>query len=1297
MSTTDGYAELEIDLHRVPAGGYQVELRFTDPAAEAEVAPERGTAVLDLAALLTLQLDPDTYGRTLADGLFHDANVRELYGRARAVTEAAGRFLRLRLLLGPSALGLHALRWELLCDPETGTPVATSERTLFSRFMLSRDYRPVELRPRAELKALVAVVAPSDLADYELSEIDVGAEVGRSRESMGAYGDGSGMAVEVIGEAEPVTLERLAARLNEGGDVLYLVCHGALLRSQVPVLFLQDEDGRTAQVEGEELARAVAGLRRPPRLVVLASCQSAGTEAGTTAAMTATAETSLAPLLAAAGVPAIVAMQGRITVQTVAKAMPVFFRELLRDGQIDRALAVARGAVRECHDAWMPALYLRLKRGCIWRQPGSDGEEEARRPAPGVPLLRAWPPPEFPEQPYPVLLPYTHPELMAGREEEIAELRRRLRTPVAILGLGAPSGTGKSSLLLAGLVPALRSEGRPVAVVRHPHEPGLAGHLLADLLDDAPESPDGDWHGFVERLGEVERLAGEAPLLVLDQLEDVLRPEADAARGRLGSLLAATTRRRPGTEEPLCRWLLAYRTEVHGELLSWLEDVLADAGDAAAALPYDLSGPDRFQGLALAPLATPPPGGDALAEATRRFQAAIEKPLATRTAAGRPSYGLRFAPEHAERLARAFAAARLARPEAPLVPELQVVLAHLVDRARPDGLLSLPGDPEELVGQALADHLRRALESAFPTGTAGAGTRRARALLALRELATTTGGRDEGVRADKLARAIDEDGERILEELATPLTRLVVLRDAPDGLRYVLSHDRMAEVVVRMVEEEGQHGKLLVDAELLALRRFVALKTALHLAGEENATRISRRQTRTIAAHAEALLWNEDRRAWWAAYRKRRRADLRRARALTAAALVLLALLSWGTWSWVRERQQRHALMAQVVGGEPGAALRALDELADDPETSDDALLALLRRRREARGVVMDVLEQGLGGIPEEDLNRVVLRTVELALPWVEENPEDQNLIANLVWALDYGPGRDSSSAAEVQALRDQVLEPLRKLRPPPPIAPDDPDWIEVPGGTFLMGSPEGEGKDDERPQHEVTVSAFRMLRHEVTNAEYRLLVPDHEGEDDLPAAYVSWYQATTWAAWLGGRLPTEAEWEYAARAGCLYAYCTRAGLEATVDDVAWTIRNSRDPATGEPVPSPVMQHEPNPWGFYDMLGNLWEWTTDWYAEYPARPLPAGPQHDRWGPAASGGGRMDRGGRRVDRGGSFWYRADWARVAKRYWVAPVNDSPYQGFRVLLPAAPHDREFKEKEGPSNLPEEPLEGHNSIDPR
>ncbi len=892
--------------------------------------------------------------------------------------------------------------------------------------------------------------------------------------------------------------------------------------------------------------------------------------------------------------------------------------------------------------------------------------------------LRAWPPPELPEQPYPVLLPYSHPDLLAGRDGEISKLWRLLEMPVPILGLSAPSGTGKSSLLIGGLVPLLRAAGVPVAVERHPTEAGIASRLIGDLLEGADLPADYDAPTFVDRLAEAERLAGAAPVLVLDQFEDLLDKGAVAARIVLGTLMASSLARRPGLPAPPCRWLIAYRREFYGALKVWLSDVLRDARAAEITstrrLPHDLSGPERFHRMALTPLATSRPGTqDTLAESTRVFLAAIETPL--RHSSPRPLSAEReaqstteasearwfpwfFAPGHAERLARAFAEARTARPEAPLAPELQVVLAHLLTQAGPDGSLIVPEDAGSLIDEALDEHLHRALRAAFPTDSADGSTRRARALLALRELATSTGRREEGLSSEQLARAIGENGEAVLEQLATPLTRLVWVREAADGLRWTLSHDRLAEAVVRLVDEEGQRGALMIDSELLALRRFVTLRTELfHSGQEETSTQISERRFRGIDLHAQALLWDPARQSWFAACRHRRRSDRLRFAGLASTALLVLFLIGLGAWTWAGREAEHRALLGQVVGAEPDTALKALYRLTSKADTDSSQLLALLKQRE----VPMDVLEWGLDGLEEPQRGEAVLRVVEIALPWIEASPNDSVLIANVVSALDFSPQRIPQLAAKTQTLRDRVLEPLRRLRPPPPLPErDDPDWIWVPSGSFLMGTPaDEEGEDTERPQHEVAVSSFRMLRHEVTVGQYRRLVPGHQLDtgESLPAAYVNWYAAYTYAAWLGGRLPTEAEWEFAARADCLFAYCDHEGQETPVDAVAWTLRNSQDPVTEGFAPRPVMTLKPNPWGFYDMSGNLWEWTLDAYTDYPE-----GPQPDAWGPPPSGG-------RYVNRGGSFGNVARWSRVANRSKLVPTSGNRYQGFRVVLPGPP----------------------------
>jgi hypothetical protein len=371
------FPELELGLYRLHSDSYQVELRFTDsdPDNQAEIAPQRLPAALDLQQLLTLQHDPGHYGATLAEQLFSDEQIRLAWAQVKTAVESREQPLRLRLLIGPGTPELHSVRWELLRDPQTGATLATSQKILFSRFMLSQDWRPLRLRPKTELSALVAISAPHNLANYQLAAVDLPAQLAMVREQLASID------LHIIGRDQPLTLDNLLAGLRTGPDILYLVCHGALTRQGVPILYLQDESAAVKVIKGDDLALRITELTQPPRLAVLASCDSAAVHAASpdTADVESSAQlshTALAPRLAEAGVPAVLAMQGQISMATVAKAMPIFFSELLKDGQIDRALAVARGTVREQNDSWMPALFLRLKRGRIWYVPGFTGGGE---------------------------------------------------------------------------------------------------------------------------------------------------------------------------------------------------------------------------------------------------------------------------------------------------------------------------------------------------------------------------------------------------------------------------------------------------------------------------------------------------------------------------------------------------------------------------------------------------------------------------------------------------------------------------------------------------------------------------------------------------------------------------------------------------------------------------------------------------------------------------------------------------------------------------------------------------------
>ncbi|MDF1580008.1 MAG: formylglycine-generating enzyme family protein [Desulfuromonadales bacterium] len=241
-------------------------------------------------------------------------------------------------------------------------------------------------------------------------------------------------------------------------------------------------------------------------------------------------------------------------------------------------------------------------------------------------------------------------------------------------------------------------------------------------------------------------------------------------------------------------------------------------------------------------------------------------------------------------------------------------------------------------------------------------------------------------------------------------------------------------------------------------------------------------------------------------------------------------------------------------------------------------------------------------------------------------------------------------------------------------------EFVRIPGGCFQMGSPANE-KDrgsDEGPVHEVCVDGFSIGKFEVTNAQYRKYKSGHTSKDyggnslngdDQPAIYVSWEDATEYAKWLSRqtgksfRLPTEAEWEYAARAGTRTARWwgespDQACRNANVADQSakrkwsnWTVHNCDD---GYAVTAPVGRFAANAFGLHDMLGNVWEWCQDWYdSGYYAK----SPRQNPQGPSG--------GSDRVHRGGSWTSGARLVRASNRNGGAPGNRYNYLGFRLLI--------------------------------
>jgi hypothetical protein len=356
----DEYADLELSLQR--AETYQVEFRFSQPHSDADISLLT-QASFDLSALADLSLLPNDYGTALTSGLFMDEKLRTAFAQARVSAQSLNLPLRFRIAIGASAPELHNLLWELLRNPADNASLATDENILFSRYLASQDWHPVRLKPKGELRALVMLANPSDLGSYKLAALDVQAELQRARTGLGEI-PLSTLPVENT----PATLANLIAGLRDSAqpvEIFYLVCHGALVNGQ-PILFLEDDAGKTDKVAGNELVTRLKELQNRPSLVLLVSCQSAGNASND-------ALSALGPRLAEIGIPAILAMQSNLSMETSAIFLPVFFKELQRDGQIDRALSVARGAVRTRPDYWAPVLFMRLKSGRLWYTPGFGG------------------------------------------------------------------------------------------------------------------------------------------------------------------------------------------------------------------------------------------------------------------------------------------------------------------------------------------------------------------------------------------------------------------------------------------------------------------------------------------------------------------------------------------------------------------------------------------------------------------------------------------------------------------------------------------------------------------------------------------------------------------------------------------------------------------------------------------------------------------------------------------------------------------------------------------------------------
>jgi len=262
-----------------------------------------------------------------------------------------------------------------------------------------------------------------------------------------------------------------------------------------------------------------------------------------------------------------------------------------------------------------------------------------------------------------------------------------------------------------------------------------------------------------------------------------------------------------------------------------------------------------------------------------------------------------------------------------------------------------------------------------------------------------------------------------------------------------------------------------------------------------------------------------------------------------------------------------------------------------------------------------------------------------------------------------------------------------------------------IPAGTFIMGSPTSEvNRYSDETQHSVTLTAFRMSKYEITNAQYaaflnaksissdglyaagayptETLIYDSQvswddfgihfswdfglhysnsqwipamGYENAPVIYVTWYGATEYATYVGGTLPTEAQWEYACRAGTTTPFNIGYFLTNLQANYQWGSPyngGTNTVTTSLNKPQTVGTYAPNGYGLYDMHGNVWEWCADWYGTYPT--------NTQTNPTGAGIGEF-----RVYRGGCYWVAAQDCRSTIRSYIGPGMGTYDLGFRVVL--------------------------------
>jgi WD40 repeat protein len=516
-----------------------------------------GKLRLDREALLAVELDPKAYGLLLFNALFA-GDIRRAYDKTMGLAEATtGGRLRVRLWVDNEAVELHAFQWERLYHLYRGraVPLATSTLTPFSRYTSLEIHEPPPIS-ETPVRMLVAISNPLDLPGG-LQPANVEAEIENLWQALGDLQREGKLAVTLLpgrGGLGPELRQRVEASgwtvadgptdldnvvgLMMGAHIFHFIGHGHFRRKTEhgpgqAALFLEKPDGRWQAVADDVIVSTLTSAGTLPHLIFLVACESATRDVKAESPFV-----GLGPKLVQTGVPAVVAMQAQVPVELARQLSAEFYRRLVEHGEVDQALNQARLKVfDQDRTEWaIPVLFMRTRRGKLFGEP--EGDEEA--PAPGAPPYKGL---EYFDE--------KDADKFFGREALVARLAGHLRESRFLAVILGASGSGKSSAVRAGLIPALRRgkelfDGSlpPEGCARWPIHlctPGsqpleaLAASLAraeesvtaaAILMDDLARDPR-TLHLYVRRL--VTRASSNRLLLVVDQFEELFTVCKDEA------------------------------------------------------------------------------------------------------------------------------------------------------------------------------------------------------------------------------------------------------------------------------------------------------------------------------------------------------------------------------------------------------------------------------------------------------------------------------------------------------------------------------------------------------------------------------------------------------------------------------------------------------------------------------------------------------------------------------------------------------------------------------------------------